>query len=111
MTNSLSFENNWRRLLIMTKEASENAYSDAEYISLDESKLPMKVSKFCKAHWNEFGFDYDTYSYLLWSVNGDNDIKQLQARLNEKFPKCATIVKKTPMDAHGLEFNDNELSF
>jgi len=101
--NTLSFGNNWRRELLLTKSASADDMEEiCDYILLNEDKLPKKVRAFCEENWNEYGFDYDTTTFMLWPANDGITAQVLHTKLNTVFPGCAKIVKKSISDAHNL---------
>jgi hypothetical protein len=108
--NSLKFSNNWRRMLSFGGYAASqyDIYTPAEYIAINASKIPTVISEFCGSKWNEYDFDFDTYSYLLWHVDDSQDIHKLAAKLNEDFPGCAKVVVKTAAEAHGLSTDDED---
>ena len=110
---SLRFDNNWRRTLLFTKEATVDSNFAASYVSLSEDKLPAKLSSFCEKYSFNYGFDYDPYSFLIWPVHDTISAQALADSLNQVFPKCASVVERTVREAHGLEFDsfDNDLSF
>lgn len=100
---NLSFGNNWRRELLLRREATLDDLEEVcDYVTLDESKLPTKIRAFCEARWGDYGFDYDTTTLLLWPVNDTTKPKELVARLNKDYPNCAKIVKKSVSDAHNV---------
>ena len=106
MDSNLKFGTNWRRILLLQKSASIDADVPVQYIKLDEARLPCKLGRFCSDNWEDYGFDYDTYSFLLWSLDDSRSAKDVVSALNKKYPKCASVIIKTPAEAHGLEFTD-----
>ncbi len=106
--SNLKFSNNWRRMLAFGRYASHDVDTVVKYVALDVNKIPMRISKFCSDKWNEYGFDFDTYSYLLWPVDDEQDIHKLAEILNNDFPGCARVVEKTIAEAHGLSTDDDD---
>jgi len=108
--DSLRFDRNWRRILLLNKPEDADIYSEAEYVSLDPSKIG-KLTEFCKRNWEKLGFDYDSYSYLVWPLNDGEPTERLVDRLNSKFASCAQVVLRTPAEAHGLGFGEETSEF
>jgi hypothetical protein len=106
MNNSLAFSDNWRRVLILTKESSMDVDVPVAYVSLNEKKLPNRLRAFCEKYWEQFEFDYDIYSYLLWPLHDKVSAESLAQQLNTKFAKCAKVVLMPPVLAHDLKFDD-----
>jgi hypothetical protein len=104
---NLSFYGNWRRILLLGKASSFDIDEPVEYITLDARKLATTIEKFCERNWNELGFDFDPYSYFLWPLDDKVSAVDLADQLNERFPHCASVVRTSPADAHGL----GDLSF
>ena len=112
--SNLKFDSNWRRTLLLKTSSGNSIDIDSitEYISLNTRFLPEKLDKFCKKYSFDFGFDYDPYSYLVWPMHDEITSSELSVVLNNSFPKCANVVKKTLVEAHGLVFtDDNRLKF
>jgi len=105
--SKLSFYGNWRRILLLGKSSSFDIDEPVEYIALDGRKLGTTIEKFCERNWNELGFDFDPYSYFLWPLDDKVSAVDLAEQLNERFPHCASVVRTSPADAHGL----GDLSF
>jgi hypothetical protein len=103
---NLNFDNNWRRTLLLTKQADRNIDQPISYVILDSSKLPCSFSKFCQQFAYDYGFDYDIENKVIWPSNDTSSIHNLVASLNKDFPKTASIVNKKPSSAHNLSFND-----
>jgi hypothetical protein len=78
-----------------------------EYVALNSKVLPLPVKEFCKHYASQFGFDYDVYSYLLWPMHDSMTTAELSESLNTKFGSCSTIIKKSPIEAHGLDFSND----
>lgn len=97
-----NFEHNWRRLFLITKESSHDIDTPVAYVSLNPKKLPTKIAKFCEQNWEQFEFDYDPFSMLLWPLRDDVSARQLADSLNSKYPGCANIVMASPSEAHGI---------
>jgi len=104
----LSFDNNWRRVLLLTKQADRNLDQPVPYISLDSKKLPCSFQKFCEQFSYEYQFDYDPKGKVLWPSNDSTPISTLLSSLNKGFPKCASLIMKKPYVIHNLSFNDLE---
>lgn len=99
---------NWRRVFLLTKAGSFDSEDEFQYIQLDRKKIPEKLSSFCEAKSFELGFDYDPYSYLLWSIDDSMDIHSLANLLNEQHADCAKVVTSTLGRAHGLDLTDTD---
>ena len=104
---NLSFDNNWRRVLLMTKQADRNIDRPVSYIVLDKSKLPCTIKKFCQQFSYDLGFDYDLTSEVLWPIHDNISAVKLAEDLNKTFPKCASVTEKIPSKVHSLNFNDD----
>ena len=103
----LSLTHNWRRQLLLTKESSRDIDDPIEYVVLNEKHLPSKITKFCKEKWYTFGFDYDLTTQVLWPLDDGTTATELASKINKKFSKAASVVKKPPMEAHNLETTDS----
>ena len=111
--SNLQFDSNWRRALLLQGSSEEDVDRAAEYILLDEEKLSEKIEKFCEKYSFMLGFDYDPYSYLIWPMHDSVSSKELIKSLNNMFPKCASMIRKTLVEAHGLVFisSESDLAF
>ena len=105
---NLNFDNNWRRTLLLTKQADRNIDQPISYIVLDNSKLPCSFKKFCEQFSYDYGFDYDIDSKVLWPSSDDVSVHNLISSLNKDFPKTASVINKKPSVVHNLSFNDFE---
>lgn len=111
---STVFDNNWRRALLLTKQSAHDVEMPTEYVALDDRKLPKVskkktdngINKFCARNAFEYGFDYDPFSFLVWPIQDNVTASALAASLNETFPGVARVIKKTPVEAHGLTFSN-----
>ncbi|MCK9428674.1 MAG: hypothetical protein M0R17_01515 [Candidatus Omnitrophica bacterium] len=102
----LSFGTNWRRTLILTHQG--DLETPVEYISLESSAIPTNPKKFCSLQWEDFRFDYDKRSLLLWPLNDTESTKKLANRLNDKYPGSAKVLILPPAEAHSIESNGLE---
>jgi len=104
--SDLSLVHNWRRQLLLTHESSHDLDNPIEYVALDVKKLPMKIARFCREKWYSFGFDYDLSTQVLWPLEDGVSAQELADRINKKFVKAASVIKKPPIEAHDLD-NDS----
>jgi len=104
----LSFDNNWRRVLLMTKQADRDIDQPVFYITLNPKKLPCTFQKFCEQFSYDYQFDYDITSKVLWPLNDTTVIHNLVSSLNKDFPKSASLIINKPSIIHNLNFNDLE---
>lgn len=110
--HSLAFDNNWRRFLLLTKQATHDVDKPALYIILDNKKLPCKFSSFCEQFSYDYGFDYDLKGGVLWPSNDSVKESSLVEALNKDFPHVASLISKSPAVIHNLSFLPEEpLSF
>ena len=106
---NLNFDNNWRRALLLTQETDRDIERPVSYVILDKNKLPCPITKFCSQFFYEYGFDYDSGGYI-WPSNDSTSCQILAEKLNQTFPKCASIVDKAPIIIHNLNFKfDDDL--
>ena len=117
---------NWRSSLLFSKLAfraddnllalvvAKDIYKPIDYIELDSNSLHGEsIFQWAKDHFAEFGFDFDKYSMLLWPMNDDLPAQVIVSRINDAFPKLASIKVVSPALAHGLDevstlnFDDN----
>jgi hypothetical protein len=103
--DNLFFDNNWRRVLILTKQSNRDLDVEVPYIKLIAKKLPCSISDFCSKYSYEFNFDFDVSSKLIWPISDKHSIKALQASLEKDFPRTTEIVQMSPAEAHGLYFS------
>jgi len=107
---------NWRSSLLFSKLAFRSddnmiatlaiadVYKPAEYIVLDGDKLKGKSTlQWAKAHFGEYGFDFDRYSMLLWSDDDSIPASVVVSKINSVIPKFASIRYISPALAHGLD--------
>ena len=107
--DNLKFDNNWRRVFLLTKETDRNLDKPVTYVALDKKKLGMSVKGFCEECAYEDGFDYDPTSWLLWPRNDSISSETLVKTLNKKLgKKVASIIVQSPSDAHNLSFSQYE---
>jgi hypothetical protein len=104
--SDLSLIHNWRRQLLLTHESSHDLDNPIEYVAIDAKYLPMKISKFCQEKWYSFGFDYDLSTQVLWPLEDSVSAQELADKINKKFTKAASVIKKPPIEAHNLD-NDS----
>lgn len=105
---NLSFDNNWRRVLLLTKQADRNLDQPVSYVLLDQKKLPCSFQKFCEQFSYDYQFDYDSKGKVLWPSNDTTPVNELISSLNKDFPKSASLITKKPSIIHNLNFNDLE---
>lgn len=103
---NLSFDNNWRRVLLLTKQADRNLDQPVPYIELNTKNLPCSFQKFCEQFSYDYQFDYDSKGKVLWPSNDSTPVSSLLSSLNKDFPKCASLITKKPSVIHNLSFND-----
>jgi len=109
---NLNLDNNWRRVLLLTKQADRNIDQPVSYILLDKNNLPCSIQKFCEQFSYEYSFDYDTESKYIWPLHDNIQASELVNILNKDFPKCAQLINKAPSSVHNLNFNDfDDLNF
>ena len=104
---NLNFDNNWRRALLLSSSVDYDTDTRAEYIVLDRSKLHTDLKKFCASNWEKYAFDYDTYSMLLWPLHDNIKADEIVDKINKRYPKCASVLKVAPTEAHNLNFNSS----
>ena len=105
-------QSNWRRDLLLTHTGSRDVDAPVDYITINETKIPVKLARFCKENWSKFSFDYDTSSLLLWPTDDARLASELVKEINKVYPRAATCVKKAPSSVHNLELDgDTEVTF
>jgi hypothetical protein len=110
MLSRLSFKSDDNFMNIVV---SKDIYKPVKYIVLDKSKLNKKsVLEWAKENFQEYGFDFDCYSSLLWSNDDNVPEEVIVSRINSAIPNFASIKLISPALAHGLDdlnlnFNDS----
>lgn len=104
----LSFDNNWRRVLLLTNQADRNLDQPVQYAVLNLKNLPCSFQKFCEQYSYDYQFDYDSKGEVLWPTDDNTPVSSLIFTLNNSFPKCASLITKKPSVIHNLSFNELE---